>query len=105
MDFGTVRYLRIVFAIAGALVGSGAGFRYLGAFPILGTIAGGVVGAFVGWNSISETLLVSTPLILAGLSAQGGKTEVHRIYHLDRGYESLEEKFRNLGAGIWREKN
>jgi UDP-N-acetylglucosamine 1-carboxyvinyltransferase len=41
---------------------------------------------------------------LAGLVAKEGKTEVGRIYHLDRGYESLEVKFRDLGAHIWREK-
>ena len=43
-------------------------------------------------------------LILAGLVAEGGQTEVSRIYHLDRGYEALEEKFQSLGAQIWREK-
>jgi len=30
---------------------------------------------------------------------------VRRIYHLDRGYEKLEEKFNSLGAKIWREKD
>ena len=52
MDFGTVRYLRFVFAITGALVGSAAGYRYLSAFPILGPIGGAVVGAIVGWNAV-----------------------------------------------------
>ena len=52
MDFGTVRFLRIVFAITGALVGSAAGYQYLSAFPILGPIAGGVVGAVIGWNAV-----------------------------------------------------
>jgi len=36
--------------------------------------------------------------------AQGDRTEVHRIYHLDRGYEALEKKLQHLGASIWREK-
>jgi len=53
---------------------------------------------------MATDLRASACLILAGLVAQGEKTEVHRIYHLDRGYESLEQKFRNLGARIWREK-
>lgn len=54
---------------------------------------------------MATDLRASASLILAGLVSRGGKTEVHRIYHLDRGYEALEEKFRLLGAGIWREKS
>ncbi len=54
---------------------------------------------------MATDLRASASLILAGLVAEGGKTEVHRIYHLDRGYESLEKKFQNLGARIWREKD
>jgi UDP-N-acetylglucosamine 1-carboxyvinyltransferase len=53
---------------------------------------------------MATDLRASASLILAGLVAKEGKTEVGRIYHLDRGYESLEEKFRGLGARIWREK-
>jgi UDP-N-acetylglucosamine 1-carboxyvinyltransferase len=53
---------------------------------------------------MATDLRASASLILAGLVAEGGKTEVHRIYHLDRGYEGLEEKFKTLGARIWREK-
>ena len=53
---------------------------------------------------MATDLRASASLILAGLVAKGGKTEVGRIYHLDRGYEALEVKFRNLGAHIWREK-
>jgi len=53
---------------------------------------------------MATDLRASASLILAGLIAEGGRTEVHRIYHLDRGYEALEEKFKNLGAAIWREK-
>lgn len=53
---------------------------------------------------MATDLRASASLILAGLASRGGKTEVNRIYHLDRGYESLEEKFRLLGAAIWREK-
>jgi UDP-N-acetylglucosamine 1-carboxyvinyltransferase len=53
---------------------------------------------------MATDLRASASLILAGLVAEGGRTEVDRIYHLDRGYEALEEKFRGLGAKIWREK-
>jgi UDP-N-acetylglucosamine 1-carboxyvinyltransferase len=53
---------------------------------------------------MATDLRASASLILAGLVAKEGNTEVNRIYHLDRGYENLEEKFRSLGAGIWREK-
>ena len=53
---------------------------------------------------MATDLRASASLILAGLAAEGGRTEVHRIYHLDRGYEFLEKKFKHLGATIWREK-
>jgi len=52
---------------------------------------------------MATDLRASASLILAGLTAEGGKTEVHRIYHLDRGYEALEKKFTGLGAKIWRQ--
>jgi UDP-N-acetylglucosamine 1-carboxyvinyltransferase len=54
---------------------------------------------------MATDLRASASLILAGLVAKEGTTEVHRIYHLDRGYEALEVKFRALGAKIWREKS
>ncbi|MBW2028899.1 MAG: UDP-N-acetylglucosamine 1-carboxyvinyltransferase [Deltaproteobacteria bacterium] len=53
---------------------------------------------------MATDLRASASLIIAGLAAKGGRTEVNRIYHLDRGYERLEEKFQSLGAKIWREK-
>lgn len=53
---------------------------------------------------MATDLRASASLILAGLVAKGGRTEVQRIYHLDRGYEDLESKFKQLGAAIWREK-
>jgi UDP-N-acetylglucosamine 1-carboxyvinyltransferase len=52
---------------------------------------------------MATDLRASASLVLAGLAADGGRTEVHRIYHLDRGYEAIEKKFRGLGAAIWRE--
>ena len=54
---------------------------------------------------MATDLRASASLILAGLVAQEGVTEVNRIYHLDRGYEVLEKKFQSLGAKIWREKS
>lgn len=50
---------------------------------------------------MASDLRASAALILAGLAAEG-ETWVHRIYHLDRGYELLDEKLRNLGAKIER---
>ncbi|MDX9787202.1 MAG: UDP-N-acetylglucosamine 1-carboxyvinyltransferase [Desulfobacterales bacterium] len=52
---------------------------------------------------MASDLRASACLILAGLAARG-TTEVHRVYHLDRGYESIEKKFARLGADIQREK-
>jgi UDP-N-acetylglucosamine 1-carboxyvinyltransferase len=49
-------------------------------------------------------LRASASLILAGLAAEG-VTEIHRVYHLDRGYEGIEEKLTGLGASITREKD
>jgi UDP-N-acetylglucosamine 1-carboxyvinyltransferase len=58
---------------------------------------GGLSGAPV----MATDLRASASLILAGLVAKG-KTQVNRIYHLDRGYEHLEEKLRSLGADVSR---
>jgi UDP-N-acetylglucosamine 1-carboxyvinyltransferase len=52
---------------------------------------------------MATDLRASASLVLAGLRAEG-KTEVARIYHLDRGYERLENKLRKLGADIRRVK-
>jgi UDP-N-acetylglucosamine 1-carboxyvinyltransferase len=50
---------------------------------------------------MATDLRASASLVLAGLAARG-ETVVNRIYHLDRGYEHLEEKLRSLGARIER---
>ncbi len=50
---------------------------------------------------MATDLRASSALILAALFAKG-ISRVHRIYHLDRGYERLEEKFKKLGANIKR---
>jgi divalent metal cation (Fe/Co/Zn/Cd) transporter len=52
MDFATVRFLRIVFAVTGALIGAATGHRYLSGFPVLGPAGGAVVGAIIGWNTV-----------------------------------------------------
>jgi UDP-N-acetylglucosamine 1-carboxyvinyltransferase len=51
---------------------------------------------------MASDLRASAALVLAGLAAEG-RTEVSRVYHLDRGYERLEEKLKAFGAVIWRE--
>jgi len=50
---------------------------------------------------MATDLRASASLVLAGLVAEG-ETEVERIYHIDRGYETIEEKLINLGAQIKR---
>ena len=50
---------------------------------------------------MATDLRASASLVLAGLVAKGA-TEVDRIYHIDRGYETIEEKLANLGAQIKR---
>jgi UDP-N-acetylglucosamine 1-carboxyvinyltransferase len=57
-----------------------------------------------GAQVMASDLRASAALVLAGLVAKD-RTEVHRIYHLDRGYERLEEKLASLGASVWREKD
>lgn len=52
---------------------------------------------------MASDLRASAALVIAGLVAEGS-TEVHRVYHLDRGYEQIEQKLSNLGASIHRER-
>lgn len=59
------------------------------------------VDELVGAPVMSTDIRASASLIVAGLAAKG-RTEVSRVYHIDRGYEQIEEKFRSLGANIWR---
>jgi len=54
-----------------------------------------------GADVMATDLRASSALVLAGLVAEG-TTNVRRIYHLDRGYERLEEKLNSLGASIER---
>ncbi len=52
---------------------------------------------------MASDLRASAALVIAGLAAKG-ITEIHRIYHLERGYEDLDKKLMYLGAKVWREK-
>ena len=61
------------------------------------------VPSLIGAEVMASDLRASVSLVLAGLAAQG-QTTVHRIYHLDRGYQELENKLLNCGASIERIK-
>jgi UDP-N-acetylglucosamine 1-carboxyvinyltransferase len=50
---------------------------------------------------MATDLRASASLVLAGLAAKGD-TIVRRVYHIDRGYERIEERLRTLGAEIER---
>jgi UDP-N-acetylglucosamine 1-carboxyvinyltransferase len=56
---------------------------------------------YQGAPVMASDLRASAALVLAGLAARG-TTTISRVYHLDRGYETLETKLRSLGAGIER---
>lgn len=56
-----------------------------------------------GADVMATDLRASSALVLAGLVAEG-ETNIHRIYHLDRGYENLESKLSTLGAKVERLK-
>ncbi|MBT7494838.1 MAG: UDP-N-acetylglucosamine 1-carboxyvinyltransferase [Candidatus Marinimicrobia bacterium] len=55
-----------------------------------------------GAQVMSTDIRASASLVIAALMAKG-KTDISRIYHIDRGYERIEEKFHSLGADIYRE--
>jgi UDP-N-acetylglucosamine 1-carboxyvinyltransferase len=60
------------------------------------------VSHYQGAPVMASDLRASAALVLAGLAARG-RTEVSRVYHLDRGYERLDAKLAQLGARVWRE--
>ncbi len=62
------------------------------------------VNELIGAPVMSTDIRASASLIVAGLAAKG-TTEVSRIYHIDRGYEQIEQKFRSLGANIQRKNS
>ena len=59
------------------------------------------VAKLTGANVMATDLRASACLVIAGLVADG-ETTIDRIYHLDRGYERIEEKLSALGARIRR---
>ena len=56
-----------------------------------------------GAQVMATDLRASSSLVIAGLAASG-RTEISRIYHLERGYENLVEKLTGLGARVWKEQ-
>ena len=58
----------------------------------------------VGAPVMASDLRASAALILASLVAEG-TSHIHRIYHLDRGYENIDDKLRSLGASITRNQD
>ncbi|MGE5208524.1 MAG: UDP-N-acetylglucosamine 1-carboxyvinyltransferase [Alphaproteobacteria bacterium] len=62
------------------------------------------VDRLLGAPVMASDLRASAALVLAGLKADG-VTEVSRVYHIDRGYEHLDEKLQELGAEIERVKS
>jgi UDP-N-acetylglucosamine 1-carboxyvinyltransferase len=67
----------------------------------IATVVG--VKKLAGAKVMSTDLRASASLVLAGLIAEG-TTEVLRVYHIDRGYESMEKKLQALGADIRRQQ-
>jgi UDP-N-acetylglucosamine 1-carboxyvinyltransferase len=61
-------------------------------------------GGLMGARLLASDLRASASLVLAGLAARG-ETIIDRVYHIDRGYEKIEEKLRSVGANIERFKD
>ena len=59
------------------------------------------VNKLTGAQVMSTDIRASAALILGAIMAEG-KTEISRVYHIDRGYDSIEKKFQSLGADIER---
>lgn len=57
-----------------------------------------------GANVMATDLRASASLVVAALGAEG-ETTIHRVYHLDRGYEKIEEKLTMLGVDVRRDKS
>lgn len=84
------------FMHAAELVRMGARIRREGPSAIISGVA-----SLSGASVMASDLRASAALVLASLAAQG-ESVIRRIYHLDRGYDKLEEKLNRLGAGIIR---
>jgi UDP-N-acetylglucosamine 1-carboxyvinyltransferase len=59
------------------------------------------VGQLTGAQVMATDLRASVAMVIAGLAAEG-ETTVHRVYHLDRGFEALEKKLQHCGAQVER---
>jgi UDP-N-acetylglucosamine 1-carboxyvinyltransferase len=58
--------------------------------------------ALFGDKVTATDLRCGAALVIAGLIADG-VTEIHDVYHIDRGYDNIDQKLKSLGANIWRE--
>ena len=66
-------------------------------------VSGRTMSGLNGARVMATDLRASSSLVIAGLAASG-RTEISRIYHLERGYEKLVDKLTALGATVWKEK-
>ncbi len=88
------------FMHVGELQRMGADIRTNGHTAVInGKGADGLCGAPV----MATDLRASSSLVIAGLAASG-RTEISRIYHLERGYEQMVDKLTRLGAEVWKEQ-
>ena len=62
------------------------------------------VARLVGAPVMATDLRASVSLVIAALTAEG-ETTINRVYHLDRGFESLEAKLQGCGANVRRESD
>ncbi|KJR97880.1 MAG: UDP-N-acetylglucosamine 1-carboxyvinyltransferase [Desulfobulbaceae bacterium BRH_c16a] len=67
-------------------------------------VSGRGMNGLCGAPVMATDLRASSSLVIAGLAASG-RTEISRIYHLERGYENLVEKLSGLGARVWKEQD
>lgn len=66
-------------------------------------VSGRGMSGLSGAPVMATDLRASSSLVIAGLAASG-RTEISRIYHLERGYENMVEKLSGLGAAVWKEQ-
>ncbi|HSG32392.1 MAG TPA: UDP-N-acetylglucosamine 1-carboxyvinyltransferase [Thermodesulfobacteriota bacterium] len=83
---------------AGELRRMGADIKLVGSSAVVRGVE-----SLSGAPIMASDLRASASLVLAGLVANG-RTDILRVYHLDRGYDRLDKKLEQIGAKIWREK-
>jgi UDP-N-acetylglucosamine 1-carboxyvinyltransferase len=66
-------------------------------------VHGRAMNGLSGARVMATDLRASSSLVIAGLAASG-RTEISRIYHLERGYEKLVDKLSGIGATVWKEE-